>query len=1582
MGVITGGQITVYKLINGVKSDQVGEPVISDENGNFDLTTVAELYDGAVMLELTDPDGSTLYFNEAEGEMIAFPDGKSLRAVVSQMTGNAVAITPLTEVATQLALHLVSAESLADGEAVTRANREVSNALLGGIDPTDTIPVDVRRADAASSNNAAVYANVLAGIAFVAQRNGIDPIAQADIYAQNLINNNAQFLQNDLGDLILAIANFNTSPPDNVVVPNISLDIAPVAYGQTVVIDEDQTTDITLHGGDLNRLPVMFAIETQPSNGRLTGTPPNLTYEPNGDYNGQDSFYFMVNNGFQNSERTLVNIVINSVEDAPVASDSVLLTAENEPGSGTLRGSDPDADSITYSVVSNPTLGIISSINQETGEFVYVPNTNVSGSDSFTFQVSDGTNTSNIATMNITIRNVNSQPSATAQVLTLDEDASLNISLGGTDADGDPLAVVLTSSPQHGILEGTLPDIIYKPDPDYSGPDSFGFYVTDGALDSGVAAVSLQVVQVNDAPRAFNRSVSLEQGSSITFVLDGDDKEEDPLSYTITTLPTNGILGGATSGALANMSPLQYTPDSDFSGTDQFGFELSDGNGGVATGVVTIEVLPYAQSTIDSDGDGLRDADEVNVHKTNPLLADTDGDGFSDFEEVVTFAFDSSVNNFRFNPLIADTPKISMSISATPYAFVQYYGTSYKSFELERSVSSSSAITKEKSSKQVSGLSKAYELGRELTIAVQGTDINSQSGSGGAFIAANYPQTFTTTSGHATLFSEESLNENQLYLKSLSDWERDNVIADSVGSIKFDREFTNNSNLSYKLNNITYRLYSYNPSQNQPFVEIGKHNTFVGSTLSPGQSSSVTEENIFLQDIERVKRAFKDSKGFIVVPENYDITDQNGLTYNFSSTGILSKDVMFMIDYNGMDGRKNIKEMIAVHGDPSQKLTLLGALSNILKLDVTTAVNSSPTNSKLTSGDYITSIDGLADSYPTGSWVIIHGKQQGNNTITTRVYTSPSVKAAWDARGTQTPGNLVDAFNSAAFELNGGDVVQLIYLRDEDSDGVTTATEYFYSSDPYSDDSDGDSLTDAEEINGWQVSFTDDTNTTLTRHVVSDPTIQDTDGDGLNDNLEANLFNADFSLRRDPSSKDTDGDTIPDDVDDFSGAVLSSSAFDSMQLEAFTSTFPGTNTDMTVNYTLPTALQAADLGVGTYKLVLLRQIRSTTDPVFVEPDSYPTNGWPFLVGDDVTTADTGTSCTAATCWTVVHVADYTPGSAPISDSFTTSSDTSNQLASGETAKFIAYIGIDGVYHRLPYDVVVSSAQEQIRVVMSDGTYSNKVTLIGSDGDPIGRNVGTNYVEGNVIYNANFSGTTYTGSPLGPYTDSYYQFARAWGAPYYDFQYTRYDSALASQGGVYIIPKIPAELVYNDFNHINDVLNNNRKGDGQLDLLWYLYVAGVRVNTPTTHPIGGSYDQLAPSAPRSGPTTNSDTFLDVFGDDVPTVITKPSLEACYYIRQYLYEKDATHSSYWNYTTSTTGTYVSVCRDNGADGVGIWTVADVNTGEVYGATRADNPNPVKVPVSFTWEPGENFYSQPFGKPPTAATVNTTMEVHIDP
>jgi serine protease len=93
-----------------------------------------------------------------------------------------------------------------------------------------------------------------------------------------------------------------------------------VAYNKSVTTDEDKSVDIILQAEDPDGDSLTYIIASETSHGTLTGTAPNLTYMPNADYYGEDSFTFKAYDGSAYSNEALVTIEIKPINNPPVVS--------------------------------------------------------------------------------------------------------------------------------------------------------------------------------------------------------------------------------------------------------------------------------------------------------------------------------------------------------------------------------------------------------------------------------------------------------------------------------------------------------------------------------------------------------------------------------------------------------------------------------------------------------------------------------------------------------------------------------------------------------------------------------------------------------------------------------------------------------------------------------------------------------------------------------------------------------------------------------------------------------------------------------------------------------------------------------------------------------------------------------------------------------------------------------------------------------------------------------------------------------------------------------------------------------------
>ncbi|MEO8615552.1 MAG: Ig-like domain-containing protein, partial [Luteolibacter sp.] len=242
---------------------------------------------------------------------------------------------------------------------------------------------------------------------------------------------------------------------------------------------------------------------------------------------------------------------------------------------------DPKPDPITAVLNAGPSHGTLT-LNPD-GGFTYTPALNYNGPDSFTYHANNGTLDSPVATVSITVTPVNDPPVAVVQSVQTDEDVPLPITLGATDPDADPLTFIIVDAPQHGSLSGTGANRTYTPAANYNGTDSFTFKANDGVADSNTVTVSINIAPVEDIPIADSQSLTMTGATSLPITLTGNDPEGSPITYTLVSSPTQGILTGVAPN-------LVYKPLETYVGSDSFTFKVNDGLADSTVATVSITV--------------------------------------------------------------------------------------------------------------------------------------------------------------------------------------------------------------------------------------------------------------------------------------------------------------------------------------------------------------------------------------------------------------------------------------------------------------------------------------------------------------------------------------------------------------------------------------------------------------------------------------------------------------------------------------------------------------------------------------------------------------------------------------------------------------------------------------------------------------------------------------------------------------------------------------------------------------------------------------------------------------------------------
>jgi hypothetical protein len=184
--------------------------------------------------------------------------------------------------------------------------------------------------------------------------------------------------------------------------------------------------------------------------------------------------------------------------------------------------------------------------------------------------------------------NTNHSPIANTDSATMNEDSSIKIDVlaNDSDVDGDTLTVISTSKPAHGSATINSDNTItYTPNKDFNGKDSFLYTISDGKGGKTSARVNITIKNVNDAPIAKDDNAQTNKNRKVTIDVLANDSDIDGDTLTIISLsnPTNGSVK-------IEKNKVTYTPNKDFTGTDNFNYTISDGNGAKASAKVTVTV--------------------------------------------------------------------------------------------------------------------------------------------------------------------------------------------------------------------------------------------------------------------------------------------------------------------------------------------------------------------------------------------------------------------------------------------------------------------------------------------------------------------------------------------------------------------------------------------------------------------------------------------------------------------------------------------------------------------------------------------------------------------------------------------------------------------------------------------------------------------------------------------------------------------------------------------------------------------------------------------------------------------------------
>ena len=356
-----------------------------------------------------------------------------------------------------------------------------------------------------------------------------------------------------------------------------SVNDLPVVADGNLTATEDQATPATgqVVASDVESVTLSYGAGTAAAKGAVTIDPATgaVTYLPHADQFGADSFTVVVTDGDGGSATATFTVDITPVSDAPVATDTELITDEDTPASVTIAASDADGEALTFTLDAAAAKGAVV-VDEASGEATYTPEPDSFGSDSFTVLVTDEHGDTATATVAVTVNAVNDDPVATGTTLSATEDqpGAAQGSVSATDVDGDTVTFAIDAAPAKGTatVDPATGAVSYRPSPDENGTDTFTVSVSDGSGGSDTATVAVTIAAVNDTPQAVGDVFATDEDVPVTIsVLANDTGTGDrPLTVTVTTNPASGT-------AVVNAdNTVTYTPAANASGVVGFDYSV------------------------------------------------------------------------------------------------------------------------------------------------------------------------------------------------------------------------------------------------------------------------------------------------------------------------------------------------------------------------------------------------------------------------------------------------------------------------------------------------------------------------------------------------------------------------------------------------------------------------------------------------------------------------------------------------------------------------------------------------------------------------------------------------------------------------------------------------------------------------------------------------------------------------------------------------------------------------------------------------------------------------------------------------
>jgi hypothetical protein len=289
-----------------------------------------------------------------------------------------------------------------------------------------------------------------------------------------------------------------------------------------------------------------------------------------------------------------------TVNTAPVTKDDSATLNSGDSATVDVLANDSDADNDSLGIIDF-TQGAHGSVELSGNKLIYKPAAGFSGTDSFTYTVSDGKGGTATGTVSLTVNAAtpaNTTPVAKDDSASVDSGNSVSIAVlsNDTDAEGDKLSISEFTQGTHGIVAQDGDALTYQPEAGFTGTDTFTYTVSDGNGGTATGTVSVQVAAIAETITATDDPELAITSGSTSNVIDVLANDKIPAGST----PTLSIELEPTHGAVSiKDGKIIYIPTAGYTGTDSFKYRitLTDGQYSEATVTLTVKATDTGGGT-------------------------------------------------------------------------------------------------------------------------------------------------------------------------------------------------------------------------------------------------------------------------------------------------------------------------------------------------------------------------------------------------------------------------------------------------------------------------------------------------------------------------------------------------------------------------------------------------------------------------------------------------------------------------------------------------------------------------------------------------------------------------------------------------------------------------------------------------------------------------------------------------------------------------------------------------------------------------------------------------------------------------